>query len=224
MPRSKYSAGEKLDFIKLFQKSNQSKRGFATKHNIPVHAFEHWLILYEIGGFEFLQESKGWTRYPLETKLNVVKDRLSGNYSMTELMKKYHIRSVKQIDDWVIKYNGPNKLTATPSRRLGKIMGRKTTFEERVSITEYAIAHNRDYNSTAEKFDVSYQQVRSWVLKSDKDGFEALKDGRGRTKNENELTENERLKLENRRLKAELMEKEMQVAFAKKLSQIRNRR
>lgn len=143
---------------------------------------------------------------------------------MTDLVKKYHIRSVKQLEDWIIKYNEPNKLTATPSRRLGKIMGRKTTFEERVSIAEYAIAHNRDYNSTAEKFDVSYQQVRSWVLKSDKHGFEALKDGRGRSKSENELTESERLKLENRRLKAELKETEMQVVFAKKLLQIRNRR
>lgn len=110
MPRSKYSTNEKLNFIKLFKKSNQSKRGFATKHRIPVAAFKNWLNLYEIGGHTFLQESKGWTKYPLETKLNVVKDRLSGNYSMTDLVKKYHIRSVKQIEDWIIKYNEPNLL------------------------------------------------------------------------------------------------------------------
>ena len=41
--------------------------------------------------------------------------------------------------------------------------GRKTTFEERVSIVEDCVANGRDYTATAVKFDVSYQQVYTWV-------------------------------------------------------------
>ena len=69
---------------------------------------------------------------------------------------------------------------------------------------------------TAEKFDVSYQQVRSWVLKVDQNGFEALQDGRGRKKSRDELSEMDKVLLENKRLKAELKAQEAQTKFAKK--------
>ena len=64
---------------------------------------------------------------------------------------------------------------------------RKTTFEERIEIATYAIEHNRNYNEASQKFQVSYQQVRSWVLKVDAGGFESLRDGRGRKKSDDEL-------------------------------------
>ena len=51
---------------------------------------------------------------------------------------------------------------------------RKTTFEERIEIATYAIEHNRNYNEASQKFQVSYQQVRSWVLKVDAGGFESV--------------------------------------------------
>ena len=37
--------------------------------------------------------------------------------------------------------------------------GRKTTFEERVEIVQYCIAHNHNYAETAENHRVSYQQA-----------------------------------------------------------------
>lgn len=77
--------------------------------------------------------------------------------------------------------------------------------------------HKRNYQQTAEKFDVSYQQVRSWILKVDKAGFNALEDLRGRRKKVSELTEVEKLRLEVRRLKAELNDKNAIEEFAKKL-------
>lgn len=96
-------------------------------------------------------------------------------------------------------------------------MTRKTTFDERVKITEYALAHDRNYNETAAKFQVSYQQVRLWVLKVDQGGFPGLKDRRGHHKAPSELDEVEQLELEVRRLKAELNDKKAIEAFAKKL-------
>lgn len=46
--------------------------------------------------------------------------------------------------------------------------GRQTTFEERVEIVNYTIAHGKDYQAAIEKFGVSYQQVYSWVRKFEK--------------------------------------------------------
>ena len=37
--------------------------------------------------------------------------------------------------------------------------GRKTTYEERVEIVKYCIEHQNNYAETAQKYQVSYQQV-----------------------------------------------------------------
>ncbi|MFR7573670.1 MAG: transposase [Blautia faecis] len=44
---------------------------------------------------------------------------------------------------------------------------RKTTIEERREIVEYCINHERNYKDTASLYDVSYNQVYSWVKKYD---------------------------------------------------------
>lgn len=79
------------------------------------------------------------------------------------------------------------------------------------------------YTEAAEHFQVSYQQVRSWVLKARDGGYEALVDNRGHHKQQAELTENDKLKLEIRRLKAQLEDKEHVEAFAKKLLELQRR-
>lgn len=56
---------------------------------------------------------------------------------------------------------------------------RKTAFKERVGIVYYCITHHRNYGKAAIKHQVSYQQVRNWVLKYDEMGEEGLKDRRG---------------------------------------------
>ena len=43
--------------------------------------------------------------------------------------------------------------------------GRKTTFEERILIVIYCIEHQNNYTETAQKYQVSYQQVYSWITK-----------------------------------------------------------
>lgn len=40
--------------------------------------------------------------------------------------------------------------------------GRKTTYEERIEIVAFCISNNDDYQATADKFNVSYQQVYTW--------------------------------------------------------------
>ncbi|MGG4394941.1 helix-turn-helix domain-containing protein [Paenibacillus thiaminolyticus] len=66
--------------------------------------------------------------------------------------------------------------------------GRSTTWQERIDIVQYCLAHQYDYRKTADHFQVSYQQVYQWVKKFEEGGQDALKDGRGRTKAPEELT------------------------------------
>ena len=103
--------------------------------------------------------------------------------------------------------------------------GRKTSFEERLNIIEELIKHDVYYNWAAEKYQVSYQQVYGWYQKYIKSGNdpESLRDRRGKAKPEEKWTEIDRLKAENRLLQAKVKRQEMEIAFAKKLNEIRNR-
>ena len=98
--------------------------------------------------------------------------------------------------------------------------GKKTTFEERIDIVQYCIEHEDNYAETAVRYQVSYQQVYSWVRKYRTSGVEALVDCRGRTKPEEEMTEVERLRAENKLLKAESNRAKLEVAFLKKLEEL----
>ena len=102
--------------------------------------------------------------------------------------------------------------------------GRKTTFEERVEIVEYCIAHDRNYAETAKKYEVSYQQARNYTIKYEEYGVEGLKDNRGRRKAEEEMSELEKLRTEVKLLRAAKERAEMEISFLKKLEEIERRR
>lgn len=102
--------------------------------------------------------------------------------------------------------------------------GRKTTFNERVEIVQYCIAHEHNYAETAEKYQVSYQQARNYTIKYESDGINALQDNRGRRKPEDEMTELEKLRAENKILRAQKERAEMEASFLKKLAEIERRR
>ena len=102
--------------------------------------------------------------------------------------------------------------------------GRKTTFDERVEIVQYCISHDHNYAETLAKYNVSYQQARSYTVKYENGGIEALRDRRGRTKPLDEMSELEKLRAEHRILRAEKERAEMEAAFLKKLDEIERRR
>lgn len=102
-------------------------------------------------------------------------------------------------------------------------IGRKTTLEERIEIVSYCIENNHNYNQTAEKFKVSYQQARNYVKKYEAHGVDGLQDRRGKQKAEAEMTELEKLRAENRMLKAQRRHDEMEIDFLKKLREVERR-
>lgn len=101
--------------------------------------------------------------------------------------------------------------------------GRKTTFEERVEIVQYCIAHDRNYAQTAEQYQVSYQQARNYIVKYEAGGVEALRDNRGKRKRPDEMSELEKLRAEVKILKQRKNVLKWRHLF-KKLEEIERRR
>ena len=77
-----------------------------------------------------------------------------------------------------------------------------------------------NYDETAQKYQVSYQQVYTWTNKYKSGGVEALQDKRGKRKNENEMSEQEKLRVQNKLLEAENRRKQMEIDFLKKLNEV----
>jgi len=226
MPRTRFTAMEKLDILTGLSQTKLNRSKYLEQYGIYGSTIRLWRELYKRDGLDGLEERHIWTRYSAKTKQQAVEAYLNGKGSLVEISNRFGLRSDKQLRDWIKKfqYNGTNKsLMATPSRRQVRIMSRKTTFEERIKIVEYVTAGKHSYSQASEHFNVSYQQVRAWVLKSKDGGYTALKDGRGRTKPVEEMTEVERLKLENRQLKAQLKEQEVMELFAKKFQELQNK-
>ena len=82
----------------------------------------------------------------------------------------------------------------------------------------------RNYAKTAEQYQVSYQQARSYTVKYETGGVEALRDNRGKRKSPDEMNELEKLRAEVKILKAEKERAEMEASFLKKLDEIERRR
>ena len=164
-------------------------------------------------------------RYSLNTKIEAVKEYQAG-FPGEKIIEKYDIHSLSQLKQWSIQYN--NDELKTKSRKRVRKMGRKVSFEEKCKIVQWVLDHDNDYQGATIQFNVSYQRVYSWIRKYHEaaDSWEALKDNLGHRKPQKaleEMTEKERLEAEIKRLKKINREMELEIAFAKKLVEIRNR-
>ena len=56
----------------------------------------------------------------------------------------------------------------------------RKTVESKIEAVTFCQKHDYDYNLTTQKFDISYQQIYSWVKKYEAGGAEALIDNRGK--------------------------------------------
>ena len=167
--------------------------------------------------------SKKRKKYRAEFKLLAVQEYLAGKSSLRKICREYGIPDHKMLRQWISCYNGHKDFKERSGAR-GEIYmtkGRKTTQEERAQIVAFCIEHGKDYGLTVETYQVSYQQIYSWVRKYEATGVDGLVDRRRKSKPEDELTEAERLRQENRMLQAKLKDKEMEIALLKKLRELR---
>ena len=102
--------------------------------------------------------------------------------------------------------------------------GRETTQTERVAVAKECIANGKNYGEAAIKYNISYQQARSWTLKYIEGGETALEDRRGqRKKDQRPRTELEQAQIEIEQLKHKLKMLEIENHLLKKLKEIERR-
>lgn len=216
--KAKISHDQKLRAVKTYLTGKNSITHIAKQLSVDFFSVKQWIFNYQSLGEEGLLTTSKNSTYSTDLKMTAVKDYLSGTGSQLDICKKYGIRSKTQLCDWIKKYNSHEKNTTGGRPIMTK--GRNTTFEERVEIVKYCIEHNRNYNETAEKYLVSYQQVRNWIVKYEESGVDALTDRRGKQKPEEQLTGFDRLKAQNKLLGAQNRRLEMENELLKKVQEI----
>ena len=215
----------KLQAVKDYIAGNGSYLSYDGELEVSKTVFIRWVNKYKAFGESAFLRTGHNQSYSASFKKDIVEAYLNGEGSYRELAVTYNIPSEITIRQWVLKYNGHEKLKT--SRTGGNAImtkGRKTTFDERVEIVQYCIAHNHNYSKTSEQFGISYQQARNYTIKYEKQGVEALHDRRGKRKPEAEMSELEKLRAENRILRAEKEHAQMEADFLKKLAEIERRR
>ena len=215
----------RLELLYGYQKTESGLKVYADMHHVNQNTMTRWIRQFLLHGLAGVRHRSLNHRYLLNTKIEAVKEYQAG-FPGEKIIEKYDIRSLSQLKQWSIQYN--NDELKTKSRKRVRKMGRKVSFEEKCKIVQWVLDHDNDYQGATIQFNVSYQRVYSWVHKYHEaaDSWEALKDNRGHRKPQKaleEMTEKERLEAEIKRLKKINREMELEIAFAKRLVEIRNR-
>lgn len=215
----------RLELLYGYQKTESGLKVYADMQHVNQNTITRWIRQFLLHGLAGVRHRSLNHRYLLNTKIEAVKE-YQGGFPGEKIIEKYDIRSLSQLKQWSIQYN--NDELKTKSRKRVRKMGRKVSFEEKCKIVQWVLDHDNDHQGATIQFNVSYQRVYSWVHKYHEaaDSWEALKDNRGHRKPQKaleEMTEKERLEAEIKRLKKINREMELEIAFAKKLVEIRNR-
>ena len=224
MSISRIDPAEKLQTVYLILVGKETQSHAAGRLGISISSLQQWISIYKSEG-EGAFLVTGNKRYSKELKEQAVLDYLSGRGSLQEICQRNGIRAKSKLQNWIKRYNGHEELKTSGTGGTGIMTkGRKTSFDERIEIVQYCIAHDYNYLETAAAYDVSYQQARSYTVKYESGGINALQDRRGRKKPVEEMSELERLRAENKILRAAKERAEMEASFLKKLDEIERRR
>ena len=227
----KYSVEDKIQAAKDYLSGRKSIKQICSELGIRYNSnhgngVRVWAKKYKLFGESSLYDKSHNKSYSSNLKIEAVEAYISGEASIEEICFKYSILSTSILRRWVKKYNSNIELKDYEPKwevYMAKSK-RKTSKEERLEIVKYCIDNGRNYKQTAERYEVSYSQVYSWVKKYDDNGENALTDRRGHHKTDEEVDEVERLRRENNRLKRQLEEKDMVVELLKKVQEIERRR
>lgn len=224
MKAQKYSYEVKVNAVLTYERKEGSWASIAKQLNASKYTVRDWWRAYQSMGFEGLKPCSERNHFTDEIKISAIQDYLLGRYSLYDICEKYKISQKSIFTRWIRVYNSHNELNSKEKRSMIMTKGRKVTLEEKLEIVRYCIDNGRNYYAAMDKYNVSYQQIYSWVKKFEQNGKEGLIDRRGKAKPESEMTELDRLRLENRKLVAKNAELEMENRIIKKLREVERRR
>lgn len=223
--KTKVPIEEKLRAIEDYLSGRKGPSRICCELQIHKRSFYTWLRKYQLQGKQGLQTLVNNKCYPITIKLQAVTDYNNGLGSLDQICSKYNISINTVLLNWVKKYNGHETFkshNAQGDKNMTK--GRTTSYEERIEIVIFCIANRDNYRATAEKFQVSYQQVYTWVKKYKEQGCESLLDHRGKRKSPEKLSEAEKITTQLKLLEAENKRLKMENDFLKKLDEVERRR
>ena len=227
MPRkTKASPEDKVQIVEAYLRGEIGIKSAAAKLAVVTSTIELWVALYRAEGPNAFIQAKRNRCYPPEVKEAAVREYLSGKDSMLGICQKYCIRSTMALQKWIKVYNARGDFNSRKNSGGGSYMkqGRDTTLEERIQIVKECIAGGKNYGEVAQKYQVSYQQVRTWTLRFEEMGETGLQDRRGRRKkDQTPRTELEQAQIEIEQLKHKLYLAEMENALLKKLDEVERR-
>jgi transposase-like protein len=174
----------------------------------------------ESGELAFLDTGKN-NVYSSELKLKAIRSYLNGEGSLRETAARYGLRNKAQLQKWLKMYNNGEDFSHKLSGGSRMKTSRTTTKEERIQIVRECIANGCNYGECAIKYNVSYQQVYSWVKRFKDLGEAGLEDRRGRRKVDQEpRSEVEELKIKMAQLEHELYMTKMERDLLKKVQEL----
>ena len=222
MSKSKWTPEQKISMVRAYLSGEGSYLSIAKANGIAHSTLEGWVARYREQGEAGFFKGPGNRHYTKEFKTMCVESVLRGDGSVDDIVAKNNISDRSVLRRWIACYNANTELKDyEPKREVYMAEARrKTTLEERKEIVDYCISHNNDYKGTASRYEVSYNQVYSWVKKYRESGEDGLADKRGHHKGDDEVDELERLRRENKRLKKQLEERDMLCELLKKVREL----
>ena len=179
--KGKIEPAEKVKIVERLVAGEVSVSEAARMAGVERASILRWRDLYLTDGPTALMAQRNNKFYSQELKLQAVHEYLDGKSSQADIVKKYHLRSSRQLFNWIKVYNTHGEIKSRGSGG-GSYMrkARQTTPEERLEIVQDCLANDKNYGAMALKYNCSYQQVRNWVLRYEKMGPAGLEDRRGR--------------------------------------------
>ena len=224
MGRAKYSVEEKLAWVTRILSNEITPSQAAKMSGINDMAIIDWLRLYEVEGIQGLVSQSHNRSYPVELKRMAVEEYLAGGISLRQICKKYKVRDIHLLREWIKRYNSGKSFGRKMSGGSRMKKARKTSQEERIQIVKACMERGFDYGATALEYKVSYQQVYTWVQKYKELGEAGLEDRRGkRTASQTPRTEIEELRIKIAQLEHEKYMLQMERDVLKKWDEIERR-
>ena len=224
MPREKVTPEERIGAAKACAEGRMSSREVARRLGVDEAQVREWVFRYKSHGADAFQKQERNTIYSGELKVQAVREYIAGNLSQREIAAKYGLRSTSQIRDWIKVYNSGGNFEHRMSGGSRMKQGRETTQEERIAIVRDCLENGSNFGAAAIKYNVSYQQVYTWVKKFKELGEAGLEDRRGkRIVDQEPRTELEKAQIEIAQLKHELYMTKMERDLLKKLKELERR-
>ena len=222
--KNKVTAIEKIAAVKAVISGKISASEIAQRLNISSTYVYDWVYRYEEKGEAAFQETAHNNVYSEKLKMAAIMAYINGEGSLRTIAAKYGLRSKSQLEDWIKVYNKGGNFKHKMSGGSRMNTARKTTQAERIQIAKECLENGSNYGEIAIKYNVSYQQVYSWVKKYKALGQSGLEDRRGkRTADQEPRTEVEELKIKMAQLEHELYMTRMERDLLKKLKELERR-